>query len=198
MSGCKIILGSRSPRRRQLLEEAGWTVQVTGPHIDDGQLDPPADHAPGWTMALAWMKARSVSMTLDAQMALPIVTADTVCVHDGHVIGQPTDARHARSMVVLMRDATHDVLTGLCVLYQGQRHLAVDRSTVHVGTVSDTQVDQYIQSNAWQGKAGAYNLSDRVEAGWPIRWEGDPTTIMGLPMNKLMPLLRDCGVECPS
>jgi predicted house-cleaning NTP pyrophosphatase (Maf/HAM1 superfamily) len=56
-------------------------------------------------------------------------------------------------------------------------------------------IDEYVSSGAWKGKAGAYNLSERIAAGWPLRCEGDETTVMGLPMLKLLPLLRSIAQD---
>jgi predicted house-cleaning NTP pyrophosphatase (Maf/HAM1 superfamily) len=62
---------------------------------------------------------------------------------------------------------------------------------VTLGDVSDAEIDQYVGSGAWKGKAGGYNLSDRIEAGWPIRYSGESSTIMGMPMPLLERLMKD-------
>ena len=198
MTSSQLILGSTSPRRRQLLQDAGWQVLVQPPHVDDGQLEPGNADPSHWTMALAWLKARSVASRKSSMAGVPIVTADTVCVIDGRVIGQPIDGEDAHAMLTTMRDRSHVVLTGLCVLFRGHRHLTVDESTVHVGALTDEDLEAYLATDLWRGKAGGYNLSDRIEAGWPLRCEGDPTSVMGLPMIRLTALLQSCGVECPS
>lgn len=197
MTAPQLVLGSTSPRRLQLLQAAGWQVVVQPPHVDDGQLDPRGADPSHWTMALAWLKARSVAGVFETEPSMPIVTADTVCVIDGRVIGQPADVEDARAMLIAMRNRAHRVLTGLCVLWRGQRHLTVDESTVHFGALSDQACESYLQTDLWRGKAGAYNLGDRVKAGWPLQCDGDPTTVMGMPMMKLTEVLQDCGVECP-
>jgi septum formation protein len=94
-------------------------------------------------------------------------------------------------MLRLLRNARHQTITGVCLLPlpDGQRIMFCDAATVRVGDISDKTIDAYVSSNAWRGKAGAYNLSERIAAGWPIECEGDPTTVMGVPMKMLLELL---------
>jgi predicted house-cleaning NTP pyrophosphatase (Maf/HAM1 superfamily) len=74
-----------------------------------------------------------------------------------------------------------------------RREIFIDRATVHVGEIRHDQIETYISGGAWRGKAGAYNLMERIEAGWPIRCDGDPSTVMGLPMRLLLPRLANLG-----
>ena len=71
----------------------------------------------------------------------------------------------------------------------------VDTATVTVGDIPGREVNAYVNSGQWRGKAGAYNLDERLEAGWPITFSGDPTTIVGLPMRRLLPLLERLGIS---
>jgi predicted house-cleaning NTP pyrophosphatase (Maf/HAM1 superfamily) len=64
-----------------------------------------------------------------------------------------------------------------------------------MGDVSDGVIDAYVASGAWQGKAGGYNLNERLEAGWPLEFFGDPSTIMGLPMRAILAALRRLGLR---
>lgn len=66
-----------------------------------------------------------------------------------------------------------------------------DSTIVSMGMPSDSELGAYLDSGSWKGKAGGYNLSERIDAGWPIEFEGDPTTVMGLPMRRLIPLLEE-------
>jgi septum formation protein len=196
-----VYLASRSPRRRRLLADAGVAVSVLPASIDDGDLRP-ADGitARHWVMALAYLKARSAAESLASAAVSPVGTvlaADTVCVQDGRILGQPVDEAHARAMLRAMRDAMHETVTGVCLvsLSDGGRWLFVDSATVHFGAVSDEAIERYLASGAWRGKAGAYNLQDRIDDGWPIECEGDPTTVMGLPMRRLSPWIEQIRGE---
>ncbi len=193
-------LASRSPRRRQLLESARLNFRVRRPEIDDGRLRcdrVPPEH---WVVGMALLKAANVADLLARREpgATGIVLgADTVCVHRGRVLGQPTDADHARAMLRELRDADHEVLTGVCLidLSGGDRSVFFDRAMVRVGHLGDDEIDRYVESGSWRGKAGGYNLAERLEAGWPLRCDGDPATVMGLPMRRL---LRWFAVNVPT
>jgi septum formation protein len=195
MNARRIILASRSPRRRALLEEAGWEVAVRVGPVDDGVLSPERTGPAEWTTALAWLKARSARDCAHGEggdMAdWPIVAGDTVCEQESQLIGQPRDADAARAMIQSFQAASHQVWTGLCLLVPGQpRRIGADSARVWLGALSDAELDAYIDGGQWQGKAGGYNLSERVDAGWPIRYEGHASTIMGLPLPLLERLLQ--------
>jgi septum formation protein len=191
-----IWLASRSPRRRQLMIEAGFDVRVMAPDIDDGRLRHGSVPPEWWVMALAYLKARRVADILraSAQAAGGIVIgADTVCAVGRSVLGQPRDADDARRMLTLMRNREHRTITGVCLLRAPEsarvaaitRLIVFDAAVVHIGDISDRQIEAYLQSGDWRGKAGAYNLAERIDAGWSITCMGDPTTVMGLPMQRL-------------
>lgn len=194
-------LASRSPRRRQLLESARLNFRVRRPEIDDGRLRcdrVPPEH---WVVGMALLKATNVADLL-ARGGVPgatgiVLGADTVCVHRRRVLGQPTDADHARAMLRGLRDADHEVVTGVCLidLSGGDRSVFFDRAVVRVGHLGDDEIDRYVESGSWRGKAGGYNLAERIEAGWPLRCDGDPATVMGLPMRRL---LRWFAVNVPT
>ncbi|MCL4222320.1 MAG: Maf family protein [Phycisphaerales bacterium] len=168
----------------------GVRHQVIDAGIDDGELAPGNRDPRSWVMALAYLKAQAAARAARDSTHLYgsiVLGADTVCVKDGQIIGQPVDEADARRILSLFRDTDHDVLTGVALLNTrtGQRDLFVDVARVEVGHVSDEQIEDYLASGQWRGKAGAYNLSERLEAGWPITFQGDPTSIMGLPMEAL-------------
>jgi septum formation protein len=181
------ILASQSPRRRQLLTQHGIAHEARHPGIDDAQLQPGQVTPEMWTAALAYLKAMAAAAGMPPGGTWLVVGADTVCVKDGQLVGQPADEADARRILELLQDGEHDVVTGVALL-QGNawRHLFVDRARVRVGHIGEHRIQEYLASGEWKGKAGAYNLLERIEAGWPIEYSGDPTTIMGLPMRALL------------
>ncbi len=199
----RVHLASQSPRRRELLSAAGIEHDAAHPGLDDGQLATPDSgeyghvNPSGWVMALAYLKAASAQRG-GLSIAAPVVLgADTVVVHRGRLLGQPKDAADARRMIVEMRDDVHDVITGVALVdaRTGARDIFADRAVVRVGSIADDEIDRYVATGQWKGKAGAYNLSERLAAGWPITYEGDAGTIMGLPMGKLVDRLRVFGAR---
>lgn len=189
-----VWLASNSPRRRLLLQEAGIDMRVLPPSLDDGQLHPQARPAEAWVMAMAHLKARSAVDDLrrkDPAATGRVLGADTVCEADGRILGQPRDAEDARTMLLRLRRGEHRTLTGVCLidLASGERLIFCDVARVRVGDIDDVAIDSYIAGGEWRGKAGAYNLAERIAAGWPITCDGDPATVMGLPMTRLRGML---------
>jgi septum formation protein len=194
-----LVLASRSPRRRQLLDEAGiaYTVRLAE-EIDDGDLCPGHVSPENWVAALAYLKARAVAECLGPDaLGSVVLGADTVCVQDNEIIGQPADRDDAERIIRLFAGREHEVMTGVALV---DEHgvivdLFVDRARVRVGEIPDESIDAYLDTGAWRGKAGAYNLFERIEAGWPIEFEGDGTTIVGLPMTALNRRLPGLGLS---
>ena len=182
----KILLASRSPRRREFLALAGIEHDAEHPGVEDSVLECGNVSPEAWVTALAYLKARAGAELVRGQRRL-VIGADTSCVLDGKLVGTPRDRDEARRMIASFVGRSHDVVTGVALLdsESGERVLFHDRASVVFGQLAGEAIDQYIESDRWVGKAGGYNLAERVEAGWPIVSGGDPTTIMGLPMAKL-------------
>lgn len=186
----RIHLASRSARRRQILGEAGIEHTCGEPGLDDGELEPGDVSPEHWVIALAYLKARTAAR--DRPPGEIVLGADTVVVFKGRIIGQPKDGADAERIIRLLAGADHDVVTGVALVdpASNRRDVFIDRAEVTVGAIPDEEITRYIAGGGWRGKAGAYNLSERIGAGWPIRFRGDPNTIMGLPLAALMPRLR--------
>lgn len=184
-----LFLASRSPRRQQLLTSRGYTFDADHPGFEDGELHPGTVTPHQWVASLAYLKAVAGLERWRARRSLAtvILGADTTCVLDGRMIGTPLSPAQAAHMIRAFTNRTHHVITAVALLCPTTRirHLFTDQATVALGPLSDTQISDYIESGLWQGKAGAYNLSERIDAGWPLSFEGDPTSIMGLPMIAL-------------
>ena len=159
----------------------------------------------GWCAARghavgALLKALDVVQQVSSDKELEsgtVLAADTVCVHQGEILGQPADAAHAEAMLSALCDSAHRTISGVCLvrLADRERMLFVDDADVYIGKLSDEELREYVESGQWQGKAGGYNLAERIDAGWPIRCKGDPTTVMGLPMQRLRSLLNGEGSD---
>ncbi|MEM8757108.1 MAG: Maf family protein [Planctomycetota bacterium] len=185
----RLLLASRSPRRRAMLTQAGIEFGLARTTLDDGGLMPgnvPPEH---WVTALAYLKAAYAARLAPTETV--VIGADTLCATDSGLLGQPRDADHARGMIRAMQNARHRVITGVAlVTADGRRTTLTDAAAVRVGRITDEQIESYLATDAWRGKAGAYNLADRQAAGWPITVTGDPDTVMGLPMRRLPALIN--------
>ena len=182
----ELCLASGSPRRQRMLRACGLDPVIEPAGVDDGCLVPGRVAPAQWVTALAYFKAQWVA---ERRTAGVVLGADTVCVHDGAIFGQPVDAAHAARMLRAMRERRHVTMTGVTVVdaATGARWFLTDATAVTWGAVSDDAIDAYVASEQWRGKAGAYNLEERVADGWPITVDGDPDTVMGLPMQRLAP-----------
>jgi len=173
----------------------GYEPSVIHPTFDDGSAAPPLHtDVPGWTIELALKKAQSLAPDHPRNGEL-LLSADTVVIKDREIIGKPIDAEDARRIITLLSNCDHEVLSGVALLWDGGQQTFTDTARVSVGTILEDEINNYIDSGAWQGKAGAYNLIERLEAGWPIRYQGDPSTIMGLPMYKMIEALHTLGLH---
>ncbi|MBX3363425.1 MAG: Maf family protein [Phycisphaeraceae bacterium] len=205
-----LVLASTSPRRRQLLTEAGIAHIAISPGIDDAVLAPGRVHVAAWVAALAYLKARAGALRMAGDECVPpadsrpsigattlVLGADTLCVQDGVIIGQARDENQARRILQGFSGRRHEVITGVALVRpDGERvTMFVDRASVDMGVLTARDIENYLAGGAWRGKAGAYNLTERLEAGWPIRFDGDPTTIVGLPMLRLRAFLERFGLR---
>lgn len=208
VSAAVVLLASASPRRRSLLESIGCEVIVVPPAIDDAAAPVSEQHLPRLAKALAWFKAAQVlhdPAAADARARSKwLVAADTICDVDGAALGKPRDEREAAAMLEALRGRRHAVHTGVCLveLSRGSRRLFTDTAIVSIGDVDAARREHHLRSGAWRGRAGGYNFADVVAAGWPVACEGDPATVMGLPLRRLEPLLRrgrngdDASTQC--
>jgi len=190
VEGRRLVLASGSPRRRELLKAEGFEFEVVSAGVDDGLLRR-GDAGPAeWATALAYLKAAAglaAVLAEDGTAAVTVIGADTICVLEDRIIGQPRDADDAREILYSFSARDHEVVTGVALIDAptGEREMWAESANVNVGELTPELVEPYVASGAWRGKAGAYNLAERLAAGWPIRYEGDPMTIMGLPMARL-------------
>jgi septum formation protein len=195
----RLFLASRSPRRRELLDEHGIVHEAEHPGFDDSILRPGAGTPRTWVTSLAHLKARAgleilekTGRTSDFEYVLG---ADTTCVRDGDVLGTPASAQEAAEILRALAGGVHEVITGVALVKtrDGRRYHFADSAWVTWGRVNEAMIAEYIASERWKGKAGAYNLHERIAAGWPITFQGDASTITGLPMGMLTRVLCRLG-----
>jgi septum formation protein len=182
----RLILASESPRRKQLLEEAGYHFEVEPAGIDEPE---PSSEMSPWAYAahLAWRKAAEVARRRSTGL---ILGADTICVVDGEILTKPVDRADAERMIRLQEGRNTHVITGIC-LYRVDRHEwvgAVDVSVVHFTPLSDQDRLAYLNSERWQGKSGGYGVQDHDPFVEVVR--GSFYNVVGLPVERLESLLQ--------
>ncbi len=187
-----LILASQSPRRRQLLEQAGFTFRVVPPDDDAECGICSRESPPELVSRLAYQKARSVARRTSQGW---ILGCDTVVECVGQILGKPQDRAHARQMLRLLRGREHHVYSGLCLWQRPDDHrwLEVDRSKLRMQSISDRQLEEYLDTEAWSGKAGAFGFQDGWD--WIELVEGSESNVVGLPLELLAQLLAKARPE---
>lgn len=198
MSQPRLVLASGSPRRRQLLEEAGFSVGVLPAR--DGVEDPSLCSGCGpaeMVVNLASMKLADVIDQLGpTEEAVIVLAADTVAECGGQILGKPADEDHARDMMRRLSGREHRVYTGVAlaqVVGSDATDLAAEGvvTTLRMDDLSDTWIDEYAESGAWEGKAGGFGYQDGL--GFVHVTEGSESNVVGLPMEWLTPRLATAG-----
>jgi septum formation protein len=190
----RLVLASASPRRQELLRDAGYAFHVIPADIDEGDY-PPALSPGELAEYLAVAKARAVLQPTTDEDDTVVLAADTVVALDNQPLGKPTDPDDARRMLSRLGGTTHAVITGVAVAHRAGNLLLTARvtSSVHMRQLSDAEVDAYVASNEWQGKAGGYGIQD--DDPFVTRTAGCHTNIVGLPMTTTAELLAKAGVH---
>jgi septum formation protein len=183
----RLILASASPRRKQLLDEAGYLVEVDPSGFEEPEPKP-GTPAADYVASLAWGKAVAVAKRRGSGLVL---AADTACAVEGEILNKPLDRADAERMIRLQEGRDTEVLTGLC-LYRAERDEwvgAVEVSVVRFRVLDDAERRAFLDSNRWEGKAGAYGVQDRDPFVSVAR--GSFSNVVGLPMERLAALLQD-------
>jgi septum formation protein len=181
-----IILASRSPRRRQLLAEAGYDFLVIPPNAVD-ECGSCSRESPAEVVArLAFEKAADVARRVGQGLVLG---CDTVAEIDGQVLGKPDSEPLARRMLAMLRGREHRVLSGLCLwdVPNGEPIVQVDVTTLQMDPLTDDQLERYVASYEWEGKAGGFGYQDGLD--WVHILEGSESNVVGLPMELLQRML---------
>jgi septum formation protein len=171
----RLVLASTSPRRRELLQAAGFSFTLRTGSVPEIRAadEPPANYV----RRLAQEKAMSVEVASDEV----ILGADTTVAIDDHVLEKPADAADARRMLKLLSGRTHQVITGVCLRTESESHVRSETTLVRFCTIDDSEMEHYIASGHPMDKAGAYGIQ-----GYPSRWaeriEGCYFNIVGLPV----------------
>jgi septum formation protein len=198
-----IVLASSSPRRRELLQDAGHDVVVLPPD-EDVECGVCSESGPAGLVAeLAYRKAAAVRNLLEGKSpALPfspsptlILAADTVAECDGFILGKPRDEAMARHMLTQLSGREHRVLTGICLCPLDDREplIRVAVTKLFMDKLTESQLSDYLASGQWEGKAGAFGYQDRL--GWVQIVEGSESNVVGLPMELFAEMLAEISAK---
>ncbi|MEM7807883.1 MAG: nucleoside triphosphate pyrophosphatase [Planctomycetota bacterium] len=197
MSTLKLVLASASPRRAELLSEAGYAFDIEPADVDEQGL---AQGIEPRELArhLALAKADVVAGRHRGKPVI-VLAADTICRGPaGEVIGKPVDRDDARRILKSLVGTLHGVVTGYAIVRcdDGRRFDGIVRSDIVMRDVSDTELDAFLDTGLWQGKAGAYGIQDTPGGDDPFVEEiiGELSNVVGLPMPQIVEALDELGV----
>lgn len=181
-----LILASQSPRRSQLLREAGFEFSVQASDIDESfPPEMPVEEVAPW---LAQQKARAVAHLIQDREI--VLAADSVVILDGVIYNKPADDADAFRMIRLLSGRQHTVVTGVCLLAKEKEKMLAGVTKVWFADMTDAEIDYYIRACKPFDKAGAYGAQDWIGHCKITRIEGTFQNVMGLPVDLVYAALR--------
>jgi septum formation protein len=191
----KLVLASSSPRRAQILRDAGFDFTTQPANVDESLA--PGEAVEAYVARIAQAKAHAVAgrALADGTPAI-VIAADTVVLAGKQILPKPKDAEDARRMLRLLNATTHEVLTGLFVIraYDGISFAHLERTRVEFIRISDIDIDAYIQTKEPFDKAGAYGIQG-AGGRFVRKVDGCYFNVMGLPLSRLWEILRQMRWE---
>ena len=188
-----LVLASASPRRQELLRNAGIVFEVQPADIPEDPL--PGEAAKDCAERLAREKALAVARQRPHDCVLG---ADTVVVvggqYDGKLLGKPSYAADAARMLRLLSGREHQVITGVCLVVSGQSSVASQTTSVTLSEITEKEIADYVASGEPMDKAGAYAIQG-IASRWIPRIEGDYSNVVGLPLALVFRMLREHAGE---
>jgi septum formation protein len=190
MGGKRIILASRSPRRKALLQGLGLTFDICPAEVDERvkEGESPKAH----TLRLASEKAEKAALARGEGL---IIGADTVVVIDRTILGKPENLKEAKKMLKRLSGRTHTVVTAFCVLdtLSGEKITKAVESRVRIKEMTDKEIDDYLETGEPFDKAGAYAIQG-IGKFMVESVKGSYTNVVGLPTEVLEEVLKEFNV----
>jgi septum formation protein len=192
----KLILASASPRRAEILRNAGFEFSVQPAHVDESRLL--NEGAEDYVRRLARTKAKVVANLMEgSDSGAVVIGADTVVLAEDQILGKPAGALDARRMLRLLSGKRHEVLSGLSVIGdpRGPEYTDAEKTSVHFLPLSERDIEEYVATGEPFDKAGAYGIQG-IGGRFISGIEGCYFNVMGLPLSRLwstLKLLRDAA-----
>jgi septum formation protein len=197
-----IYLASRSPRRRELLQQVGVRFEPllfregSRADADTDESVKPGEDPDAYVRRVAQMKANAAWTRVTMRRGLqrkPVLAADTTVALANQILGKPADRADAERMLTLLSGTRHRVLTAVAVCFEARCEIVVNESLVTFSSLTPERIAAYVQSGEPFDKAGAYAVQGRA-AAFIERIEGSFSGIMGLPLHETCVLLAKFGI----
>ena len=182
-----LVLASGSPRRANLLAQAGLRFHQVHPSVSERNAP---NSLPDHVLELALRKGRAVAAHSELATAV-VLSADTVVVHRGSILGKPRNEEEARGMLEALSGTWHEVHTGFALIApNGSQRVRAVVTKVHFRHLRPEELRHYLATREWVDKAGAYGIQEGA-AGFVDRLEGSYTNVVGLPLAEVLEALWD-------
>ena len=175
-----VILGSNSPRRKELLEAMGVEAQVLVRAVDESF--PPGLSPLDTVYHITRNKAKAFAKGFDGQL---VIVADTIVVSQGLILGKPRDEADARRTLGMLSGHAHEVITAVAFVRDGDIHVFHDSTQVHFKALSGDEISHYVRIHREFDKAGAYGVQEWIGLIGVTKIEGSYTNVVGLPTAKV-------------
>ncbi len=182
-----LVLASASPRRQELLRNAGFEFAVQPANIPEELRD--GEEPKAFAERLAQEKALAVFQQRPNDTVLG---ADTIVIVEGEILGKPRDDADAERMLKLLSGRNHQVITGVCLIGSGFSDTRFETTSVTMTLLSDDDIRAYLATREPFDKAGAYGIQG-IASRWISRIEGDYFNVVGLPVSLVYRMLREHG-----
>ena len=186
----RIVLASRSPRRKEILEKLGLVFEIDPPEIDETLRE--RENPLSYVQRIAAAKADKVALRHEQQCV--VIAADTTVALDGEIFGQPRDVDEARRMIQKLSKKSHSVHTAVSVRFDGKSANGFDTASVMMREVTPELLEWYLATGESMGKAGAYAVQGQG-AALVAEVRGEVDTVIGLPVWLLTERLAKVGVK---
>jgi len=186
----RIVLASRSPRRKEILEKLGLVFEIDPPEIDETPRE--RENPLSYVQRIAAAKADKVALRHEQQCV--VIAADTTVALDGEIFGQPRDVDEARRMIQKLSKKSHSVHTAVSVRFDGKSANGFDTASVMMREVTPELLEWYLATGESMGKAGAYAVQGQG-AALVAEVRGEIDTVIGLPVWLLTERLAKVGVK---
>ena len=188
----RLVLASASPRRCEILKNAGYSFEICPADIDENiteNLKPS-----GVVGTLSKQKAKAVFEKIENKQDVAVLGSDTIVALNGQILGKPKNEEEAFSMLRQLSGKTHEVYTGVCIVTSSCTQSFFDCTAVEFQGLSDDQIRAYISTGEPMDKAGAYGIQGK---GCVLikGINGDFFSVMGLPIAKTAKMLKDIGIQ---
>ncbi len=182
-----LVLASKSPRRQQLLKDAGFHFRLLTQSTDESYNSNWSTHE--IVAHIARQKAQAVLSQIEDNEI--IISADTIVCLEGIIFRKPQNAQDAFRIIQQLNGKTHEVKTGVCLLSKDKEHCFVESTKVHFGELTDKEIHYYIEKYQPYDKAGAYAIQEWIGMVGIKGIEGDYFNVMGLPVYRLCKELKE-------